>query len=85
MKGTEDTAVSFEYAELSAERIRQMNVTANFTSIVGAGHVILDTLVVEIIETYIFERAPGTTEFLRTMVADLTDTFKGDKQQFALK
>lgn len=85
VKGTEDTAISFEYARLSAQRIRQMNVTVNFTSLAGEGHVILDKVVIEIIETYIFERAPGTTQFLKAMVSDLTDTFSGDKQRSVLK
>lgn len=81
-KGTEDVAVSFDYAQLSADRIRQTNVTVNFTSIPGEGHVILNQLVIDTIEMYIVERAPGTTQFLKTMIEELTDTFEGDKQRF---
>lgn len=78
-QGTEDRAVPISYAVHSMNRIndfgKSVNLTSNVTRLVGEQHLLLTADVMTHIETYISNRANGTTRFLVTLVKELTDSF----------
>lgn len=67
------------FAVQTANRIdnfgASVNLTANLTRLVGAGHVLVTPYIMTAIEEYISSRATGTTRFLVQLVNDLTETF----------
>lgn len=75
IQGSEDEAVKLEFAEKSRDVLLAMNLNVNFTVLAGEPHVIVNTRVISSIESFIAKRAVGTTEYLKKLVQDLTDTF----------
>lgn len=78
-QGTEDKAVPLSYAVHSVNRInafgKSVNLTSDVTRLVGEEHLLVTADVMTHIETYISDRANGTTRFLVSMVKDLTESF----------
>lgn len=54
---------------------KSANLTANLTRLEGEGHLLMNDVVMNGLEEYVSQRAEGTTRFLASLVADLTDTF----------
>ncbi|CAN8069849.1 unnamed protein product [Agarophyton chilense] len=82
MHGTEDTAVPYVFAEYLARRIDTFRDKLNFTTFPGEPHVMLNVHVVDAIERFVEQHAPGTVRYLHTLVKDLTENFGSLTSQF---
>ncbi|PXF50067.1 Acyl-protein thioesterase 1 [Gracilariopsis chorda] len=75
MHGTDDTAVPYVFAQYLANRLSSFRSNVNFTTFAGEPHVILNVQVIETIEHFVSQRAPGTMRYLDKLINDMTEKF----------